>query len=273
MKLFYREYGEGPALIILHGLYGSSDNWVHIARKLQQSFKVILPDMRNHGRSPWSDTHNYSVMSEDVSELFTELGLTKAFIAGHSMGGKTAAKFVTDHPEKVSGLLIGDISPFAYTSNSQIHEQHRNVLGVMNSVDLATFATRNEAESYLSSIVGEKTTKLVFSKNILTENGKLRWKLNVKSLAANIENLSAGIPTVAMGGKKIENIPTIVLKGEQSFYVSDSDLDEIRAIFPGVIIRVARNCGHWIHTDSPEEVVKALKDLLILSNGGKIQVI
>ena len=56
MKLFYRKYGEaGPPLIIVHGLYGSGDNWVTIARELAASFEVYVVDQRNHGQSPHSD--------------------------------------------------------------------------------------------------------------------------------------------------------------------------------------------------------------------------
>ena len=90
MKLFFRKFGNGPALIILHGLYGSSDNWVTIARDLADTFTVYLPDQRNHGQSPHNDRHDYGSMTGDLLELADDLRLEKFFLAGHSMGGKTA---------------------------------------------------------------------------------------------------------------------------------------------------------------------------------------
>ena len=119
MKLFYRKFGDGPPLIILHGLYGSSDNWVSIAKKLGDSFTVYLPDQRNHGQSPHSDIHDYDSMRDDLFELVTELRLKKFFLAGHSMGGKTAMAFAVKWPEMINGLLIADISPFT-NENTQI---------------------------------------------------------------------------------------------------------------------------------------------------------
>ncbi len=112
MKLFYRKYGNGPPLIILHGLFGSSDNWVTIAKSLSEVFTVYLPDQRNHGLSPHSDIHDYESMSQDLSELAKDLSLKKFFLAGHSMGGKTAIAFAMSWPEMLNGLLIADISPF-----------------------------------------------------------------------------------------------------------------------------------------------------------------
>src|SRR5512135_3012718 len=112
MKLFFRKYGEGLPLIILHGLYGSSDNWVSIAKILSSRFMVILPDQRNHGLSPKSNIHDYEALSEDVYELADHLKLEKFFLAGHSMGGKCAIRFALKWPERLQGLLVADISPF-----------------------------------------------------------------------------------------------------------------------------------------------------------------
>ena len=112
MKLFYRKYGNGPPLIILHGLYGSSDNWVTIAKSLGDLFTIYLPDQRNHGQSPHDNIHDYDSMRNDLFELAYDLKLNKFFLAGHSMGGKTAIAFALKWPEMINGLLIADISPF-----------------------------------------------------------------------------------------------------------------------------------------------------------------
>ena len=106
MKLFYRKFGEGPPLVILHGLYGSSDNWVSIAKKIGDSFTVYLPDQRNHGQSPHSDTHDYNSMRDDLFEMVSELRIKKFFLAGHSMGGKTAIAFAAKWPEMIYDFAV-----------------------------------------------------------------------------------------------------------------------------------------------------------------------
>jgi esterase len=262
MKLFYRTYGSGTPLIILHGLYGSSDNWVSVAHMLRNECMVILPDMRNHGHSPWSDVHNYEEMSHDIEELTDSLGLSRVIIAGHSMGGKTAIRFTLDNPEKVKGLFIGDISPFSYPDNDEISGQHRTILSTICSVDPGKFSSRKELADHLIPLVGEKTTNLVLLKNIAIEKGVMKWRLNGKALIENMDSYSEGIPENYMAGKYFSRLPVILLKGERSKYVSESDIEKIKKIFPLTEVRVAEQCGHWIHTDCPEAVVNALKSLL-----------
>jgi esterase len=262
MKLFYRIYGSGTPLIILHGLYGSSDNWVTIAHKLQEECMVILPDMRNHGHSPWSDSHAIEDMSRDVEELVDNLVLSRVIIAGHSLGGKTAIRFTLDHPERVKGLFIGDISPFSYPDDDEISGQHRNILNTIRSVDPSDFKSRDEIAKYLIPIVGEKTTNLVLLKNIAVENGRMRWRLNAKALFSNFDSFSKGITDNYLPVEDFNHLQVVLLKGERSKYVTGTDIERMRKIFPLLHVRIAEQCGHWIHTDCPETVIDALKELI-----------
>jgi pimeloyl-ACP methyl ester carboxylesterase len=111
MKLFYRSIGSGPPLIILHGLFGQSDNWLTIARWIAERYTVFLPDMRNHGQSPHAPVHSYPAMSDDLSEFMEDLSIVNRLLIGHSMGGKTAMTFALEHPGKVQKMVIIDISP------------------------------------------------------------------------------------------------------------------------------------------------------------------
>ena len=120
MKLFHRKYGEGQPLIILHGLFGISDNWVTIGRRLADKFEVYILDQRNHGQSPHSDVFNYYAMVEDLYEFIENHQLFNPIIIGHSMGGKVAMNFALEHPSKVSKLIIVDMSVRKYSAR-QIH--------------------------------------------------------------------------------------------------------------------------------------------------------
>ena len=88
MNLFFREEGEGFPIVIVHGLYGSSDNWLTVGKKLSTSYKVYMIDQRNHGRSPNSEEHSYEAMKNDLAEFFDQQKIEKAILMGHSMGGK-----------------------------------------------------------------------------------------------------------------------------------------------------------------------------------------
>ena len=89
MLLHYKELGEGKPLVILHGLFGTSDNWQTHAKKLGEYYRVILVDQRNHGHSPWSEDFTYEHLADDLERLIIHLGIDQFTLIGHSMGGKT----------------------------------------------------------------------------------------------------------------------------------------------------------------------------------------
>ena len=119
MELFHRVYGSGSPLIILHGLFGSCDNWMTQAKMLGEHFTVYTVDLRNHGLSPHSDQHSYDLMAADVRGFITVHNLAPAVVIGHSMGGKVAMKLATDHPDLVSKLVVVDIVKKAVPAASQ----------------------------------------------------------------------------------------------------------------------------------------------------------
>jgi esterase len=264
MKLFYRKYGEGPALIILHGLYGSSDNWSTIAKNLGDVFTVYLPDQRNHGQSPHSDIHDYDSMRDDLYELADNLKLNKFFLAGHSMGGKTAISFALKWPEMINGLLIADISPFVNENFSQsTYNQHLTILNTMLSVDLSKIKSRTELERILMDKINSERINGFILKNLQRSSGNnFSWKLNAASLLVNLDKIMQGIDRKADFSQQITGFPVIFLKGADSDYLPESDYKDIRKVFPAAEFVVASNAGHWIHSDRPDEVIRNLRRLL-----------
>lgn len=264
MKLFYRKFGEGPPLIILHGLYGSSDNWVSIAKKIGDSYTVYLPDLRNHGKSPHSDTHDYNSMRDDLFELVSELRIRKFFLAGHSMGGKAAMAFAAKWPEMIYGLLIADISPFTNENTLKpVYSQHKSILKTILSIDLSKVRSRNEAESYLSEKISSERVRGFILKNLQRNAGDIfTWKLNALSLLGNLDKIMEGIELKAELSEPITGFPVIFLKGGYSSYLEASDIAIIRKVFPASEFIVIQGAGHWIHADKPDEVIKYLRKLL-----------
>lgn len=265
MKLYFRKYGNGPPLVILHGLYGSSDNWVTIAKKLSDTFTVYLPDQRNHGRSPHSEVHDYDSMRDDLYELVSDLTLKKFFLAGHSMGGKTAISFAVKWPEMLNGLLIADVSPFMNeTIGLSSYSQHSEILNAILSFDPGRISARGEAEKTLAeTIPSEKIRGLILKNLQRTAGGTFTWKFNAVSLQKNLDKIMEGIERPVDFNHQITGFPVIFLRGGDSDYIPPGDFRDIRNVFPAAEIVEIAGAGHWIHADQPDEVVKYLRRLLI----------
>jgi esterase len=264
MKLFYRKYGSGPPLFILHGLFGSSDNWVSIAKKLSDTFTVYLPDQRNHGQSPHDDIHDYDSMSNDLHELVTDLNIKKFFLAGHSMGGKTAISFAMNWPEMIYGLLIADISPFVREETAETaYNQHLEILQAMISTDLSSFTSRAEVESVLKEKIKSEKIRSFILKNLQrTSENNFAWKINAISLLKNLGKIMEGIDRQLLYSKQIQGFPVIFLKGSESDYLPLSDQDDIKKLFPSAEFVLVKDAGHWLHSDNPETVINNLHKLL-----------
>jgi pimeloyl-ACP methyl ester carboxylesterase len=264
MKLFYRKYGSGPPLIILHGLFGSGDNWVTVAKSLSENFTVYLPDQRNHGQSPHSETHDYNSMRDDLFELANDLALKKFFLVGHSMGGKTAIAFALKWPEMLNGLLIADISPFSDAAEKRfIYSEHHTILEAILSIDLKKVLTRNDADTLLSEKIESEKTRGMIMKNLQrTGDNSFSWKINAASLFKNLDKIMEGIERRDDYNHQITGFPVIFLKGGDSDYIPGSDFKDILKVFPAAELIEIPGAGHWINSDKPEEVVENIKKLL-----------
>jgi esterase len=246
MKLFFREMGQGPDLIILHGLFGSSDNWLSVAKVLANDYRVILPDARNHGQSPFSPEHNYTVMSEDLMELITSLNLKHPFVIGHSMGGKTLMKFLSLYPHIVAKAVIADISPRYYTKH------HDHILTGLASIPVSTLESRQVADQLLSQHLQDVGERQFLLKNLYRdENGHFRWRINLEVLTKEIENIGEGLNETT----SIET-PTLFLHGGASNYVTERDLPLIAGIFKNYKIQTIDGAGHWLHAEKPQEFIQ-----------------
>lgn len=260
MKLAYKEFGSGKTIIIIHGLYGSSDNWVSIARTLESKYHLIVPDMRNHGESPHSDTHTYNDMVNDLHELALDLDLQNIIIAGHSMGGKVAMLFAAKFPELVKKLIVIDISPFSNNNRlnlSVVKEDHKNILNNLNTLAMEGVQSRGDAENHMKKDIANKTIRLFLLKNLKkTEQNKYSWKINVGVLLNNIDNILGEIDLHPYK-ENLAAIPTLFIKGGKSPYLIEADFESISSIFKQVNFKVIEDTGHWIHAEKPKEFTEA----------------
>lgn len=265
MKLFYRKYGSGPPLFILHGLFGSSDNWSTIAKKLADTFTVYLPDLRNHGQSPHSDIHNYDSMRDDLYELVSGLSIEKFLLAGHSMGGKVAISFALRWPEMLNGLLVADISPFKDgNADRSEYKYYAGILNTMLSLDLRAISSRSEVETALKKTpLPEYITGFILKNLRRTDGNNFEWKINAPSLLNNLNNIMRGIDRENVFSSQVTGFPVVFLKGKNSDYLPQVDYDDILKIFPAAEFVEIENAGHWVHSDNPDEVEKNIRKMLI----------
>lgn len=252
MRLNFKKLGQGPPLLILHGLFGSGNNWKTIAKSFIDHFEVYLIDLRNHGKSPHSDAFNYDLMAEDIDELLRENGLERVNIIGHSMGGKTAINFSLRNPDKVLKLIIVDIGIKEYPVKDT------EMLEALIEMDFNKILTRQDADKCLAKTVLEFNVRQFLLQNLYwTKDRKLAWKMNVKALVERIDEI--GKPQFS--DKPFIN-PCLFVKGSDSDYVLEEDKEEIDQVFTNCEIRSISGANHWVHIDKPREFLDIVLEFL-----------
>ena len=246
--------GEGKPLIILHGYFGMGDNWKSHANKFaEDGFEVHLLDQRNHGRSFHSDDFNYELLVEDLYRYIEAHNLAEVSVLGHSMGGKTAMLFAVDYPERVSKLLIADISPKNYPPH------HHTILKALNSVDFSIQNSRKLVDAKLEELIIETGIRQFLLKNTFwKEKGKMDFRFNLKSLTENNVEVGKELPSFAIFEEDV-----LFLKGGNSDYILEEDGALINAHFPKAVIKTIDNAGHWLHAENPKDFYKEAITFLI----------
>lgn len=248
MQLNYKELGQGQALIIHHGLFGSLDNWMTIARQFAEHFHVYLIDARNHGQSPHSEQWDYPTMAQDLYEFIQQHNIIYPIIMGHSMGGKVAMHFASEHREMLDKLIVLDIAPKDYPPH------HQEVLKALNAVDLSKVKSRKEAEEAISVYIKDIAIKQFLLKNMYWKNPEeLAWRFNLAVIEKNIDLIGKNSLR-----NTVTDVPTLFIAGAKSNYILPSDELLIKAYFPQAEIVFFPNAGHWVHAEAPKELFEAV---------------
>ncbi len=264
MNLSFRKMGQGPPMIILHGLYGSSDNWVSIGKAFAEKFEVFLIDQRNHGNSPHTKEHNYVALRNDLRDFMETQAIEKAVILGHSMGGKTAMYFAVAWPEKVQSLIVVDISPLPYKSVTRPVSQsldHLNIINAMFSVDFSEVKTREDVNRMLSETLPSEKLRQFLLKNVHRnkEDSRYNWKLNIQTLHDQLPKIMDGLdPKDFMNGNGMTGFPVLFIKAEKSGYIGEEDISAIKTIFPMAEMVIIPGADHWVHVEQPELLIKTI---------------
>ena len=255
--------GEKP-LIILHGLYGSGDNWFAMAKQFAPEYKVYLPDLRNHGNSFHNAVHNYEVMAKDVYQIIEKEKLSDIVLLGHSMGGKAAMQLSLMYPDLFEKLIVVDISPFSYVkASSEMKQQaifHNTIIDTFLNVDVSGNKGRIEIEDAMAEKIPSANVRMFLLKNLKRAKDKsFYWQHNTQALKDNIDDiLYASIKALKEFDK-----PVLFIKGENSPYIKDAEEPELKKLFKKATLTTIFDAGHWVHAEQPEMFLKVVKDYLL----------
>lgn len=253
MELFYNQYGDsGIPLIILHGLLGANGNWHTLSRTaFQETARVYAVDQRNHGRSPHTDRIDYPSMAEDLRSFIDRHDLAPAALLGHSMGGKTAMQAALTHPEQVDRLIVVDMAPRAYPPH------HTDILNALAQIDPSEYDDRDEIDATLAEEVPSWSIRQFLLKNLDYDGEQYTWKMNLEAIQAHYDDITAAITA-----DNTFDGPALFVRGGNSDYVQDDDLEGIRALFPRAELVTIEEAGHWVHAEKPEALAEVVTDFL-----------
>lgn len=244
MKLHFKKQGNGPAIIILHGLFGMLDNWQTIANELANNFEVWLLDARNHGQSPHSDEFTYDAMAEDLHVFVRDHDIANPVIIGHSMGGKTAMRHAQLYSDEIKKLIVVDMGIKKYP----VH--HHQIIAALKAVPVHQLQSRKEAEEVMKPHISEMGIRQFLLKSLhRNSDGTYNWRFNLEVIAQEITNVSEALPQTKV------DLPTLFIRGALSNYILEEDFGDIKQMFPQCEIETIENAGHWVHAEAPDQIL------------------
>ncbi|MEN0049672.1 MAG: alpha/beta fold hydrolase [Bacteroidota bacterium] len=255
IQLNHKSFGQGDAIVILHGLFGTLDNWQTLAKKLAEDYYVFLVDQRNHGRSPHVEGMSYPLMANDLKEFLEQNWIHQAHIIGHSMGGKTAMQFALDYPDLVNKLVVVDIAPKTYLGG------HELILSALRNFPVNSVESRKEAEqTLLEAGIEELGIRQFLLKNLTrSKAGGYEWKMNFPEIDKHYQNILANIEAE---NKSPFDGKTLFIRGANSNYIQDADADLIETLFPQSTLETVPQAGHWVHAEQPQALLELLRNFL-----------
>jgi len=250
--LAFQEFGDGPPVVLFHGLFGSSDNLRAVARGLEEAYRLILPDLPNRGSSPHIGSSTHEAMVDSIARFLDEEVEDNPVIGGHSIGGKLAMLLALRNPDRFSALVVIDMAPREYEAS------HVELIEAMRSVPLDEIGARRDADAHLASVVTNAGVRSFLLKNLVRRGDSFAWRLDLAAIEADYQNMLGWRPPEGTYDR-----PCLFAGGERSRYLqADRDRDLIHSLFPRAQIRMIKDAGHWLHADKPEEVVQVIRSFL-----------
>ncbi len=259
MKLFYRIYGQGRPMIILHGLFEMSDTWVGFAKHWASTYQVILPDLRNHGFSPHSPDHNCLVMGQDIEELVRDLDLGDIILIGYSMGGRVAMNFTQNNPQMVKKLVVIDMAPDKYTPEDFLgSDTYLDKMNKVLDIDPSLYQSREEILQQVQKIIDNPRLSGLIMKNLKAFRDRYTWKFNAQALKNYLNNLR----DYPVDIDKPVHTPTLFIRAEKSPYIQQRQIEMIKRLFPRHQLVTIPGTTHFLQVEKPGEVISVIDEFI-----------
>jgi esterase len=252
MILHSIDQGEGPPLILLHGLFGTARNLGALARGLAGQARVISLDLRNHGESPHDPDMAYTTMAADVAETMDDKGIGAAPVIGHSMGGKVAMTLALTQPDRVQKLAVLDIAPVSYDHD------YEGYVEAMQAIPLNNEVNRKAANERLAERIPDAALRVFLLSNLVLGE-QSHWRFGLSEIGGAMKSLLRWTDPPGAGAY---HGPTLFLRGGNSHYVLPESYAPIGKLFPGAKIQTIEHAAHWIHAEQPQAVTAALQAFL-----------
>lgn len=245
MELFFRKIGEGKPLVVLHGVFGSSDNLYTVSKNIADlGYAVYTLDARNHGQSPWSDVFDYDVMAADLNDFLNQHDIQNPVILGHSMGGKTVMNFAAKY-DNFEKIIVVDIAPRFYPTH------HNHILAGLAAIKLDELKSRKDADDIFSQYVSDFGERQFILKNLYrTDDNKFAWRINIPVISKEIYKIGEEITF-----DRISQKPAMIMRGSDSGYVKEDDFEQFKQSFPNAELVTIDGANHWVHALKPSEFV------------------
>lgn len=253
VDLHYERIGDGPPVVVLHGLFGAGRNWLTVARRLSDQYGFYLVDLRNHGRSPHSDSMTYGDMVADVRALVDKLALRDFVLVGHSMGGKAAMTMALNDPRAIARLVIVDIAPVSYP------DRFNDMIDAMLALNMGGIKRRNEADRKLAEAIPEEAVRLFILQNLVFDNGRARWRANLSALHAQMHHILGPLPVA--DDARFDGT-TWFIRGELSDRITDDHILILNTLFGEYRVDTVTGGGHWPHAEAPAAFMTLFKRAL-----------
>lgn len=251
--LHHRELGgDGrPPLIILHGMLGSSRNWVAAGRDLAEHFRVHALDLPNHGESPHLAQAGYPEIAGAVRDWATRHLNAEArpLLLGHSLGGKVAMRYAASWPDRIRALVVADIAPRDYAPH------YRREVEALRALDLQGLRNRQQAEEKLTPEIPDLAMRRFLLTNLVRGEDKgFAWQCNLEGIERHLERWAR----TPLSGNEQYGGPALFLKGERSGFVRPGDQKAIHRHFPKARIMTISAAGHNVHVENRSAFVEAV---------------
>lgn len=224
-------------------------------------FSIYLVDLRNHGSSPHSPDHSYEAMALDLSEFIEDNNIEKPILVGHSMGGKVVMHYGLMFPDKIQRMVVVDISPLSNInahSKRHIIEEHKHIISILQDLPLEAINSYKEADSLLSERITSERLRGFLLKNLSRKQEGFRWKFNLVVLAEQLGNIMNGFDINTPAHINQKSFPILFIKGNESDYIDEDDLNAIRLFYPESKVARIDNAGHWVHAEQQEQFMNVL---------------